>query len=122
MRPSRYLFTLAAIFIVLYAVVLGTGGGSLRDRLHPKLAIDLAGGTSMVLQARTPDGSVPDGARLERARQIIEQRVNAMGVSEAEVYTQGSDKIVVSVPGQSNDAVRQVGTTAEMRFRKVLAT
>jgi preprotein translocase subunit SecD len=122
MRPSRYLFVLAAIFIVLYAVVLSTGSGSFRDRLSPKLAIDLAGGTQMVLQARTPDGSAPSSSSLEQARDIIERRVNAFGVAEAEVYTQGADKIVVAVPGASDDSIRQVGTTAEMRFRKVLAT
>ena len=121
MRPSRYLFALAAIFIVLYALVLGTGSGSLRDRFAPKLAIDLAGGTQMVLQARTPDGSTPDASRLEQARRIIEERVNARGVAEAEVYVLGNDKIVVAVPGQSDDGLREVGATAEMRFRKVLA-
>ena len=122
MRPSRYLFALATIFIVLYALVLGTGSGSLRDRFAPKLAIDLAGGTQMVLQARTPDGSSPDASRLEQARRIIEERVNARGVTEAEVYVLGNDKIVVAVPGQSDDGLREVGATAEMRFRKVLAT
>jgi len=121
MRPSRYLFTLAAIFIVVYALVIGTGSGALRDRFAPKLAIDLAGGTQMVLQARTPDGSAPDASRLEQARRIIEERVNARGVTEAEVYVLGNDKIVVAVPGQSDDGLREVGQTAEMRFRKVLA-
>jgi preprotein translocase subunit SecD len=122
MRPSRYLFALAAIFIVLFAVVLGTGSGSLKDRLAPRLAIDLAGGTSMVLQARTPDGGAPTEDRLAEAQRIIERRVNARGVSEAEVYVQGNDKIVVSVPGQSDDSLREVGQTSEMRFRKVLGT
>jgi len=120
MRPSRYLFTLAAIFVLVYLLVFTTGSGSLHDRFAPKLAIDLAGGTSMVLQAHTPDGSAPQGARMQQAREIIEQRVNAFGVSEAEVYIQGNDKIVVSAPGKTNDAIRNVGTTAEMRFRKVL--
>ena len=122
MRPSRYLFALVAIFIVLYAVVLGAGSGSLRDRLSPKLAIDLAGGTEMTLQARTPDGSAPNQDRLSQARDIIQDRVNAFGVSEAEVYTQGNDKIVVAIPGESTDSIRQVGATAELRFRKVLQT
>ena len=70
MRPSRYLFTLAAIFVVLYAVVLGFGSGSLKERLEPKLGLDLVGGTTMTLVARTVDGSAPDAARLEQARTI----------------------------------------------------
>ena len=47
MRPSRYLFTLAAIFIVLFGVVIGFGSGSLKQRLEPKLGLDLVGGTTM---------------------------------------------------------------------------
>ena len=122
MRPSRYLFTLAAIFIVLYAVVLGFGSGSLKQRLEPKLGLDLVGGTTMTLVARTLDGSAPDAGRLEQARSIIEHRVNAYGVAEAEVVTEGNNHIVISVPGQNNDSIRQVGTPAELRFRKVIGT
>ena len=122
MRPSRYLFTLAAIFIVLYAVVLGFGSGSLKQRLEPKLGLDLVGGTTLTLVARTLDGSPPDAARLEQAREIIEKRVNAYGVAEAEVVTEGANHIVISVPGQNNDTIRQVGTPAELRFRKVIGT
>jgi preprotein translocase subunit SecD len=120
MRPSRYLFTLAAIFIVLFGVVIGFGSGSLKHRLEPKLGLDLVGGTTMTLVARTADGSAPDSARLEQAREIIEKRVNAFGVSEASVVTEGNSHIVVSVPGQNNDSIRQVGTPAELRFRKVI--
>jgi preprotein translocase subunit SecD len=122
MRPSRYLFALAAIFIVLFGVVIGFGSGSLRHRLEPKLGLDLVGGTTMTLVARTADGSAPDAARLEQAREIIEKRVNAYGVAEAEVVTEGNSHIVVSVPGQNNDSIRQVGTPAELRFRKVIGT
>jgi preprotein translocase subunit SecD len=120
MRPSRYLFTLAAIFIVLFGVVIGFGSGSFKQRLEPKLGLDLVGGTTMTLVARTVDGSAPDANRLEQAREIIEKRVNAFGVSEAEVVTEGNSHIVVSVPGQNNESIRQVGTPAELRFRKVL--
>ena len=122
MRPSRYLFALAAIFIVLFGVVLGFGSGSIKQRLEPKLGLDLVGGTTMTLVARTVDGSPPDPASLEQAREIIEKRVNAYGVAEAEVVTEGNNHIVVSVPGQNNDSIRQVGTPAELRFRKVIGT
>jgi preprotein translocase subunit SecD len=122
MRPSRYLFALAAIFIVLYGIVLGFGSGSLKQRLEPKLGLDLVGGTTLTLVAQTPDGSAPTAGNLEEARNIIEQRVNAFGVSEAEVVTEGDRHIVISVPGQNNDTVRQVGVPAQLRFRKVIKT
>src|SRR5262245_10605220 len=121
MRPSRYLFTLATIFIVLYAVVLGFGSGSMANRLKPKLGLDLIGGTTLTLVAQTLDGKPPSAESLQQARQIIENRVNASGVSEAEVVTEGQDQIVISAPGQNNDSIRQLGATALLRFRKVLA-
>ncbi len=121
MRPSRYLFTLAAIFIVLFGVVIGFGSGSFRERLEPKLGLDLVGGTTMTLVAKTLTGAPPDANSLEQAREIIEKRVNAFGVAEAEVVTEGNSHIVISVPGENNDDIRQVGTPAQLRFRKVLA-
>jgi len=120
MRPSRYLFTLAAIFVVLFGVVLGFGSGSFKERLKPKLGLDLVGGTTLTLVAKTLDGAPPNADSLEQAREIIEKRVNASGVAEAEVVTEGNSHIVISVPGQNNDTIRKVGTPAQLRFRKVL--
>ena len=53
---------------------------------------------------------------------IIERRVNGLGVSEAEVQTQGRDNIIVNIPKGTNSkqAREQVGTTAQLYFRPVL--
>src|SRR5882757_5145563 len=97
MRPSRYLFTLAAIFVVLFGVVIGFGSGSLKDRLKPHLGLDLIGGTTMTLTAQTADGKPPSAGNLATARDIIQKRVDAFGVSEALVETEGNNNIVISV-------------------------
>jgi preprotein translocase subunit SecD len=123
MHPSRYLIVLAAIFVVLYALVFFTGPGSLshwQGKLKPKLGLDLVGGTTLTLIASEPGGKTPSAANLEEARQIIENRVNGLGVSEPQVVTQGNNQIVVSVAGQNNDAIKQVGETARLRFRQVV--
>lgn len=120
MRPSRYLFTLAGIFVVLFGVVLGFGGGSFQERLEPKLGLDLIGGTTLTLVAKTADNAPPSAASLEQAREIIQKRVDAFGVAEAEVLTEGNNHIVISVPGENTDTIRQVGVPAQLRFRKVL--
>lgn len=54
---------------------------------------------------------------------IIDRRVNGLGVSEAEVQTQGRDHIIVNIPKGTNEqqAREQVGTTAQLYFRPVLA-
>src|SRR5262249_48019658 len=70
--------------------------------------------------AKSPDGRAPNASQLEQARQIIEERVNGLGVSEPEVVTEGGRNIVISVAGQSNDAIKSVGTPAQLRFRKVI--
>jgi preprotein translocase subunit SecD len=58
---------------------------------------------------------------MQQAIQIMENRVNASGTTEAQVQQQGSDIINVSVPGQSSQqVVNLVSQTAELQFRQVL--
>src|SRR3712207_7996112 len=70
--------------------------------------------------AATPDGRAPDPTELELARQIIEQRVNGLGVAEAEVVTEVDSNIVISVPGDDGEQARELGQTAQLRFRPVV--
>ncbi|MBO4204946.1 protein translocase subunit SecD [Micromonospora echinofusca] len=122
MRPGRQLAVLGLIFAVLYLLVFFAAGasGSWKDRLEPKLGLDLIGGTRLTLEAtNTVDGRPPTAENLEQARQIIENRVNASGVAEAEVVTEGNRNIVISLPGENRD-LTEVGSAAELRFRKVL--
>jgi preprotein translocase subunit SecD len=111
----RYFAAFALIVAVLYALVFFTG-----NTRTPQLGLDLRGGTTVTLTARTPDGKAPAQADLELARQIIEQRVNGLGVAEAEVVTEGDSNIVISVPGDNGDQARQLGATAQLRFRPVI--
>ncbi|MDG4824406.1 protein translocase subunit SecD [Asanoa sp. WMMD1127] len=120
MHPGRQLAVLAGLFVILYALVFFAGAsGSVQDRLHPKLGLDLVGGTRMTLQATTEGNRPPSAESLDQARDIIEQRVNARGVAEAEVVTEGNRNIVVSLPGENAD-LSGIAQTAELRFRKVL--
>ena len=113
-RPGRYLATFVAIVVVLYALVFLTGDRS----PTPKLGIDLQGGTRVTLSARTESGIAPTPEQLDLARQIIEQRVNGLGVSGAEVVRNGTN-LVITVPGQSGDQARSLGQTARLYFRTV---
>jgi preprotein translocase subunit SecD len=114
-RPWRYLAAFAGVVIVLYALVFFTGDG----RAAPKLGIDLQGGTRVTLQARTETGAVPAREQLVQAQQIIEERVNGLGVSGAEVVLDGSN-LTITVPGQQGDQARSLGQTAQLRFRQVI--
>jgi preprotein translocase subunit SecD len=103
------------IVVALYALVFFTGDG----KLTPRLGLDLVGGTSVTLSAQTATGAPPSAESLETARSIIENRVNGLGVAEAEVVTEGNTDIVVNVPGEDNEEVKRIGAAAQMRFRQV---
>jgi preprotein translocase subunit SecD len=124
MRPGRQLAVLGALFVVLYLLVffvnVPKGEDSFMQRLEPRLGLDLVGGTQVTFEAVTGNGQAPPPENLETARGIMEERVNALGVSEAEVVIEGDRNIVISKAGESNEAITQVGDAAELRFRKVL--
>nr|WP_202485229.1 protein translocase subunit SecD [Streptomyces sp. SID4985] len=90
----------------------------------PRLGIDLAGGTSITLKAKADQGSAINKANMDTAVDIMNRRVNGLGVSETEVQTQGTDHIIVNIPKGTNskEAQDQVGTTAKLYFRPVLAS
>ncbi|MGW7455825.1 protein translocase subunit SecD [Streptomyces sp. NPDC054787] len=118
-RPGR------ALAIILIAMVALTAGMFLSKQTTPRLGIDLAGGTSITLKAKSEPGkeNAVNETNMNTAVGIIERRVNGLGVSEAEVQTQGRDHIIVNIPKGTNEeqAREQVGTTAQLYFRPVLA-
>ncbi|MFF3017560.1 protein translocase subunit SecD [Streptomyces sp. NPDC057939] len=118
-RPGR------ALAIILIAMVALTAGMFLSKQTTPRLGIDLAGGTSITLKAKSEPGkpNAINETNMNTAVGIIDRRVNGLGVSEAEVQTQGTDHIIVNIPKGVNEqqAREQVGTTAQLYFRPVLA-
>ncbi|HEX3789344.1 MAG TPA: protein translocase subunit SecD [Pseudonocardiaceae bacterium] len=114
-RPGRYLWVFAVIVVGLYALVFGTGD----HHATPKLGIDLKGGTTVTLTARTPNGQPPTSQQLDQAQQIIETRVNGLGVSGAQVVLQGNN-IIITVPGNQGNEAKNLGQTAKLVFRPVL--
>ncbi|HMA46181.1 MAG TPA: protein translocase subunit SecD, partial [Frankiaceae bacterium] len=93
---------------------------ALTGTFTPKLGLDLRGGTSVILTPRsTVAGGKVDSGAVDKAVDVIRQRVNGLGVAEAEVKRAG-DRIEISVPGRGrSDVVDLVGQTAELRFREV---
>jgi preprotein translocase subunit SecD len=119
LKASRYFGVLGLILLALYGLVFFTGD----KKAHPKLGLDLQGGTSMTLTALSPDGGRPSEEQLKQARQIINDRVDLTGVSEPTVTIEGSDKIVVQVAGAVDaDELRKLVAPAQLRFRQVVST
>ncbi|WP_439812544.1 protein translocase subunit SecD [Streptomyces sp. P9-2] len=115
-----------SLALILIAIVALTGGMFASGHTTPRLGIDLAGGTSITLAAVPEAGqeSAINKTNMDTAVSIMERRVNGLGVSEAEVQTQGDRNIIVNIPKGTNSkqAREQVGTTAKLYFRPVIAT
>ena len=120
--PRRTLAALLVAMIVLFGGIAAAATWA-SAQWTPKLGLDLEGGTEMTLEPvlADPTQQVNQG-QLEKARDIISQRVDSYGVAEAEVTTQGGRNIVVSIPGTPDavtlDAIRK---PSQLRFRAVLA-
>jgi len=90
----------------------------------PKLALDLEGGTQIILTPQVANGAAaPTSQQLDQAVSIIRQRIDASGVSEAEITTQGGNKVVVSLPGTPDqETINRIESSAKLEFRAVLVS
>lgn len=82
--------------------------------------LDIQGGLSVVLSAQSTDGEEISTEDMEKSRAIIESRVNALGASEATVQVQGTDQILVQIPGLSDTetALETIGKTGKLEFAR----
>lgn len=109
----KFIITLVLIAASLYVI-------------HPldktiKLGLDLQGGTHVVLKLKeTPETPINQEA-LNRVIEVVERRVNELGVTEPIVQSQGKDQVIVELPGikDSKKALDTIGKTAQLEFRKV---
>lgn len=116
-KRLAWLGVIFAVFIGGNALAVWQNGGS----WVPKLALDLQGGTQIILAPQLAESQTVTDEQLSQAVSIIRQRVDAGGVSEAEVTTQGGTNIVVSIPGTPDQAtLDRIRSSAKLEFRPVL--
>ena len=111
------------LLVLIVALIGANGAGVLWSGASwtPKLALDLEGGTQIVLTPTLQSGETVSEEQLTQAVSIIRQRIDAAGVSESEINTQGSNNIVVSIPGQPDDqTLARIQASAKLDFRPVL--
>jgi preprotein translocase subunit SecD len=110
-RPGRSL----VLFLLSLAAI--TGLVALTSNWTPRLGLDLQGGTRITVRAES-EGLTQE--KLAEARDIVDNRVNGTGVTEAEVTLSGENVLIVEVPGDSVPELEQTITReALMRFRLV---
>lgn len=122
-NPRKRLVVLAIMVLALLGSLLVGTVTSDKNRFTPDLALDLEGGTQIILTPVTTDGSEITETDVAQAIEIIRQRVDASGVAEAEISSQGGNNIVVALPGQpTQETLDLVRTSAVLRLRPVLTT
>ena len=84
----------------------------------PTLGLDLQGGLEVTLQAVPPPNRELTKDDLDRSVDIMRNRVDKLGVTEPEIRTQGSDQIVIQLPGVKDPeaAAEIIGTTAQLEL------
>lgn len=119
-RPARTLVILGVLLVAIFASIVGGDRWS-DGSTTPDLALDLEGGTQLILTPRTTDGSEITDEDIDQAIAIMRQRVDASGVAESQITSQGSNNIVVGLPGTpSDETIELVGRSARLYFRPVL--
>ncbi len=119
-RSTLYMLLLILGLTALGGYVAWPGVRSLFGReARVVRGLDLQGGLQVLLEADLPAGQQPTDEQMNDARQIIEQRVNAIGgVTEPVIQRQGSDRIVVELPGVTDpqQAIRTFQSTGLLEF------
>jgi preprotein translocase subunit SecD len=113
MGKQRWILALIVALVIASITVIVT--------VPANLGLDLLGGAQLTVQVKTPEnGKPPTRQDMEAVRQVVESRVNGLGVSEALVQVAGKneDQVLVQLPGTNpEDAERVLGTTAQLAFR-----
>jgi SecD/SecF fusion protein len=107
------------VFVLLFVVALVAISAIVVATKETKLGLDLQGGLQLVYEGQpTGTNTEVSGEDIEDSINIIEKRINNLGVSEAEVARLGEKNITVGLPGvtDANRAAEQVGTTAQLYF------
>jgi SecD/SecF fusion protein len=114
-RRNVWLLILTTVLLVVSVVLFMPPNEKINQGL------DIQGGLSVVLTAKSTDGEAITTEDMEKSRAIIESRVNALGASEATVQIQGNDQILVQIPGLSDtqEALNTIGRTGSLEFARL---
>lgn len=105
-RYVRLLIIILAILLIAIWLDLPNNPGihfaGIDKDIDTKYGLDLVGGVQALLEADLPEGTTVDAQSMNTAVQIVENRVNGLGVTEAVVQKAGDRRIVVELPGETD--------------------
>ena len=101
-------------------LALAIAAGALLASFPLQLGLDLRGGSQLTLQV-LPSGRIKtvEKEQLEAVKDVLERRINGLGVAESTLQTVGNDELVLQLPGEQDPsrAAKVLGTTALLEFR-----
>lgn len=102
---------------LVFAIVAGAVWLSISK--PTKLGLDLKGGVYVVLEAVPEAGQKLDSQAMDRLIEVLDRRINGLGVAESSVQKAGENRVIIELPGIDNtdDAVKMVGKTALLEFK-----
>ena len=104
---------------IAFILALAIASGALLATYGLQLGLDLRGGSQLTLQVM-PAGAIEkvEKEQLEAVKDVLERRINGLGVAESTLQTIGSDQLVLQLPGEQNPgrAAKVLGSTALLEF------
>lgn len=84
-----------------------------------KLGLDLKGGAYVVLEAIPEGNNKIDNNAMNRLIEVLDRRVNGIGVAESAIQKAGDNRVIIELPGLQNteDAINLIGKTALLEFK-----
>jgi len=122
---NAVLFLLIVALIAFGAIISVNGFSAGNIKIDPvkdkvKLGLDLKGGVFIVLEAQTDATGSELDKIMEQTKEVIQKRVDAMGLTEPNILREGRNRIRIELPGVENaqEAIEAVGKTAQLQFLK----
>ncbi|WP_107764632.1 protein translocase subunit SecD [Nocardioides terrigena] len=114
--------------VLRFLLVLGllAGCAAIALGVKPNLGLDLRGGAQFVFEANDTETTEATAANVDKTVEVLRGRVDALGVAESTLVRQGDNRILVELPGVTNDdeaqeAEERIGQTAQLSVHPVVA-
>lgn len=112
-------------FILVVGLLVGCV--ALAVNVKPNLGLDLRGGAQFIFEAEGTDQTPASAENVDKTLEVLRGRVDALGVAESTLARQGENRILVELPGVTNDeeaqqAEERIGSTAKLTIHEVVGT
>lgn len=106
-------FVVIGVIIGIFAASIGWLAGNIRQGL------DLQGGTHIIMQAEDTEQNKVTTESIVQVINIMQKRVNEMGLTEPIIQREGANRIIIELPGERDPqkAIETIGKTAVLEFR-----